>query len=118
MNHQGTKNPDALEQAASRLESIARDLLRVSQATQDYRGKVAPIAQGLTQVVGGSATGKDKRIASLLSGFAQGIGRSASASYHASEVANRLAEQARAEATEIRRQEEADRRARQQSDRR
>jgi len=118
MSHPGTRDPDALEQAANRLESIARDLLRVSQATQDYQGKVAPIAQGLTQVVGGSATGNDKRIASLLNGFAQGVGRSASASHHASEVASRLAEQARAEAKEIRRQQEAERRARQQSDRR
>lgn len=103
------KSAESLERAASQLELIATKLVQVAQSTQDYQRKVSPIAQGVEQEVGGSATGMDKQISGLLNAFTRDVGRSASASQQAAQIAKKLAVQARTEAQEIRRQQEADR---------
>ncbi len=105
----GMKTPEALERAANELEGVARKLLQVAQSTQAYQAKVNPIAQGVEQVVGGSATGMDRQIASLLNAFARDVGRSAAASHQAAQIAKRLAAEARAEAQDLRRQQETER---------
>jgi hypothetical protein len=97
--------PEIAQQLANRWEGVGRRLLRVAQLIQDYLGRVRPIAQGVEQVVRGSATGKDKEIAALLQYCAQEITRSAAATHEAAQVARRLAAQAHAEAQEMRRQQ-------------
>lgn len=112
------RNPEALEQTASRLEDLARQMTQVAQSTQDYQGKVGPIAQGVEHEVGASATGKDQQIAALLTECARSMARSASASHQAAEAARKLAAEARAEAQAIRRQQQAQGNGGQQAGRR
>lgn len=119
MNAAGSqKSPEALEQAANRLDEIVRKLTHLAQATQRYQNTVRSIAEGVRQEVAGSASGKDKKIASLLTEVSRDVSRSASATHEAAGVAKRMASQARAEAIAIRRQQEAQRQARQSGQRR
>lgn len=101
----------ALERAANSLDDIARKLIQLAQTTQDYQSEVGPLADAVKQVVGGSASRRDKQIVSLLQGVARDVARSASATHEAAGVAKRLAAQARAEAQAIRQQQDAERRA-------
>jgi hypothetical protein len=95
----------SLNRAANRLEDFSRRIMRATQATQDYQRKVGPITQGVEHLVGGSATGKDKQIALLLTECTQSVARSAAASHQAAQIARKLAAHALAEAQQIRRQQ-------------
>ncbi|MFT4298202.1 MAG: hypothetical protein QM597_00975 [Aeromicrobium sp.] len=95
-------DPRKLERAADQLEDIARRLTRVASSTQEYGSAVKPIAHGVAQVVGGSATGRDRQIAAALEGVARSVQRSATSSHQAAATATRLAGAARTQARELR----------------
>lgn len=103
----GQSDPAALERAASQLEDIARRITQVAQATRDYQQRVTPLAQGIDDLVGGSATGRDKQIAALLASVDREVSRSASSTHQAAQLASRIAAKARADARDLRRQQEA-----------
>jgi hypothetical protein len=105
----GQSDAAALERAASQLEDIARRITLVAQGTQDYQRRITPIAQGVDDLVGGSATGRDKDIAALLASVTREVSRSASSTYQAAQLASGIAAQARTEARDLRRQQDAPR---------
>lgn len=99
------QDPDALEEAARRLDHLASAIKRVAQDVGAYQGKIKPIAAGVDALVGGSATGKDRTIARFLNESSRDIGRSVDLSMHASEQASRAAADARRRAQQLRRNE-------------
>jgi len=107
----GQTDSAALERAARQLEALAQQLTRIAQDTQHYQHRVAPISERLGQLVGGSATGRDQRIASMLQGATAEIKRSADSCLEAAHSAQRAAAGAQQRALEARRGQQ-DQRAR------
>lgn len=103
----GPSDPVALERTAMQLEDIARRITQVAQGAQDYQRRVTPLAHGVDQLVGGSATARDKQIAALLASVTREMSRSASSSHQAAQLAGRMAAKARADARDLRRQQDA-----------
>jgi hypothetical protein len=101
----GGPSPEVLMRVVARWEDAGRRVMRVAGVLQNYGSRVRPIASGVEQVVGGSATGKDKEIGGLLDGGANELARSAAAAHEAGRIAKRLAAQVHAQAQELRGQQ-------------
>ncbi len=101
----GSVDPDALDRAAKELAQIAQELSQVAGVFGVLHLKVGPVAGRVEQLVGGSATGKDKDVSQSLSGAAGYLKASADEAKIGSDRARNAAQQAAAEAVRARREQ-------------
>ncbi|WP_120004389.1 hypothetical protein [Nesterenkonia muleiensis] len=112
------KDPGRLERAAQELNAVAGQLERLAAHVKSYENKVVPISGELNALVGGSTTGRDKRIAQQVGATAKSIRKGSDAAHQAVGQAKHAAIRAKAEAEELRRREAADRQAQHRAARR
>lgn len=95
-------DPAALERAATQLQDIARQARRQAGVMSSNAKRVTPVAAGVTSVVGGTATGADKKMIGILERGLSDLNAAAQALAEAARTAERLAQEASSRALRAR----------------
>jgi hypothetical protein len=95
-------DPAALERAARELHQIARGAREQAALMEVHAAKVKPVAQGVAAIIGGTATGTDKKMVGVLGRSVRDLAAAAGALNDASRTAERLAQEATARALKAR----------------
>lgn len=98
----GQVDPVALERAAREFHAIARSARAQAGYLDKHAGKVEPVAQGVSSIIGGTASGTDKKMIGTLGRAVRDL-RDASRRLHESaQAAEQLAREATARALSAR----------------
>ena len=101
-------DPAALEQAAREFHRIASEARKQAGVMGGNAKRVKPVAAGVKSVIGGSATGNDKKmVATLEKGFSE-LNAAAQALMDAANTATQLAHEATARALRAREEQAAE----------
>lgn len=101
----GARNTGELHRAQQELRDIADIATRVHALVASYRGSIAPLPQRIQQLIGGSATGTDKQVASDFDRAQKSLG----SAEHALQEATQRALRASGEAGEAQRRSSRER---------
>lgn len=100
----GDLDPARLETAVRELHSVARRAAAHADALQNYGTRLDPITSKVCAVIGGTASGTDKKMVTTLTRASKDVAGAAAALWEAARTADRLAREAAATAEAARRE--------------
>ncbi|MCF6389352.1 hypothetical protein L2K20_20450 [Mycobacterium sp. MBM] len=102
----------ALERAAAELHQIARSAREQAGLMDAHAARVKPVAQGVGAIIGGTASGTDKKMVGMLDRAVRDLADSSRLLNEASRTAQRLAQEATSRALAAREAQAAQQSAR------
>jgi hypothetical protein len=89
------------------MKQIAREARRQAGVMSTHAGKVKPVASGVSSIIGGTASGTDKKMVGMLERALRELVSASQALQEAARTADRLAQQATGQALKAREQRAA-----------